>query len=81
MAWFVYILRCRGGSLYTGITTDPERRVREHNEGGGAHYTRARRPVELVYAEASASRSQACKRELQIKRLSRRDKLELCKRP
>lgn len=80
MAWFVYILRCRGGSLYTGITTDPERRVREHNEGG-AHYTRARRPVELVYAEVSASRSQACKRELQIKRLSRRDKLELCKRP
>ena len=69
--WFVYILRCRDGSLYTGITTDPERRCRQHNAGTAARYTRGRRPTSLVYYEAQASRSLALKREAAIKALSR----------
>lgn len=69
--WFVYMVRCRDQSLYTGITTDPARRLRDHNEGpGGAKYTRARRPVTLVYLEEAVSRSAACKREFAIKKMS-----------
>ncbi len=77
--WYVYIVRCSDESLYTGITTDPERRVLEHNTGGrkGAGCTRARRPVSLVYTENAASRSSAAKREYQIKQLSRKEKLAL----
>ena len=68
--WYVYIVRCRDGSLYTGITTDVGRRVTEHNhEAAGARYTRPRRPVCLVYQEQAPSRSAALKREMQIKRL------------
>lgn len=79
-AWFVYMLRCADGSLYTGITTDVVRRVAEHNGEGapGARYTRSRRPVELVYLEAAASRSDATRRETAIKRLDRERKLALC---
>ena len=79
-AWSVYMLRCADGSLYTGITTDLARRVAEHNgEGGpGARYTRSRRPVELVYVEAVASRAEAARREAAIKRLDRARKLALC---
>ena len=69
--WFVYILRCRDNSLYTGVTTDCERRLHEHNHTPrGAKYTRARRPVTLAYTEAAANRSSAQQREAQIKRLS-----------
>ncbi|MES9845114.1 MAG: GIY-YIG nuclease family protein [Candidatus Sedimenticola sp. PURPLELP] len=76
--WYVYILQCRDDSLYTGVTTDLERRVQEHNESPkGAKYTRARRPVELVYAEAWDSRSLACQRESEIKQLSRPEKISL----
>jgi putative endonuclease len=74
MAWTVYIARCGDGSLYTGITTDCERRVAEHNRGAGAAYTRSRLPVRLVYWEVVEDRSRALRRESAIRRLSRRDK-------
>lgn len=77
--WFVYILRCADGTLYTGITTDVARRVTEHNGEGlpGARYTRGRRPVTVVYVEPATSRSLAARREAVIKRLSRVRKLAL----
>ena len=77
--WTVYILACADGTLYTGITTDPARRLREHNHDNrlGARYTRARRPVRLVYAEACASRAAAARREADIKRMRRADKQAL----
>jgi putative endonuclease len=80
--WWVYMLRCVDGSLYTGITTDVARRVAEHNGDGGlgARYTRSRRPVELVYVEAAAGRAAATRREAAIKRLDRVRKLALCER-
>jgi putative endonuclease len=69
--WMVYILRCSDGSLYTGITTNLQRRLLEHNSPtGGCKYTRSRRPVALVYSEVAASRSEATQRESQIKSLS-----------
>jgi predicted GIY-YIG superfamily endonuclease len=71
MTWTVYLARCRDGSFYTGITTDPERRLEQHNKGLGAAYTRSRLPVTLVYREAAGSRSQALRRELAIKSLTR----------
>ena len=81
--WCVYILRCADGSFYTGITTDPSRRLAEHNGDGprGARYTRSRRPVELVYAEPAPSRHAAARREAAIKRLDRARKLALCAPP
>jgi putative endonuclease len=75
--WFVYILRCSDDSLYTGITTELDRRVAEHNDKHknlGARYTRARQPVTLIYHETFESRSLASKREAGIKRLTRRQK-------
>lgn len=76
--WYVYMLRCADGSLYTGVTTDPERRLREHNEGRlGARYTRARRPVELVYLEEVPDRAAAGRREASLKKLPRPQKLTL----
>lgn len=73
--WHVYILRCADGSLYTGITTDPIRRVQEHNASArGARYTRARRPVTLVFLEGAADRSAASSLEARIKQLKRCDK-------
>ncbi len=77
MGWTVYVLRCRTGQLYTGCTTDLERRVREHNSGTGSRFTRSRRPVTLVYREELASRSEALRRELAIKAMKRREKLLL----
>ncbi len=65
--WFVYTLRCSDGSLYTGITTDPARRLCEHNAGTGGAYTRSKRPVRLVYHEKHPSRSSALKREAEMK--------------
>ena len=73
----VYILKCADGTLYTGWTTDLERRLRAHNSGQGARYTRGRRPVRLVYSEEQPARSAAQKREAAIRRLSRTDKLKL----
>lgn len=75
-SWYVYMLRCVDGSLYTGVTTDPQRRLREHNTSDrlAARYTRARRPVILVWSEAHASRSSALKRERQLKKLKRSSK-------
>ncbi|MDC0933238.1 GIY-YIG nuclease family protein [Arcobacteraceae bacterium] len=78
MSYFVYILECSDGSLYTGITTDIEKRIEEHNNSAkGAKYTKARRPVNLVYSETSENRSTASKREYAIKKLTRSKKLEL----
>ena len=75
--WILYILRCRDGSLYTGITTDLDRRLDEHRSGKGAKYTRGRGPLELVYSEECGNHSDALKRELKIKALSKTEKLKL----
>ncbi len=75
--WKLYILRCGDGSLYTGITTDVERRLEAHRSGKGAKYTRGRSPLELVYAEDCGDHSAALKRELEIKALPREEKLKL----
>ncbi|KAB1192703.1 GIY-YIG nuclease family protein [Haloferax sp. MBLA0076] len=74
---FVYVLQCDDESLYTGYTTDVERRVAEHNAGDGAKYTRGRTPVELVHVEEFDSKSAAMSREYEIKQLSRQQKLSL----
>lgn len=77
-AWFVYILDCSDGTLYTGITTEPERRLEEHNIGDkGAKYTKNRRPVEIIYLEEADSRASASKREYAIKQMSREQKQQL----
>lgn len=75
--WYLYILRCKDGTLYTGITTDVEKRLAAHRSGRGAKYTRGRAPLELVYREICGSHSEALKREHQIKALSREDKQKL----
>ena len=75
--WFVYILRCGDGSLYTGISTDVDQRVATHNAGRGARYTRPRLPVTVVHVERKRSRSTALKREAAIKSLSRAEKLNM----
>ena len=75
--WKLYILRCRDGSLYTGITTDVQKRFAAHNAGKGAKYTRGRGPLELVYEEDCGDHSAALKRELEIKGLSREEKLKM----
>ena len=80
MRWFVYLVRCRDGSLYTGITTDPPARVRAHNAGRGARYTRPRSPVTLVHGEAAAGRATALRREWTIKQWSRAEKERLVAR-
>ena len=77
MAWYVYMLRCGDGSLYTGSTTDVARRLREHQGGTGARYTRSRPPVTLAYAEEAPDRSAAQRREAAIKKLPRAQKLKL----
>lgn len=73
-AWFTYLLRCADDSLYTGITNDLDRRLKKHNAGTASRYTRSRLPVTLVYQEKQETRSDALKRELAIKRLSRTEK-------
>lgn len=78
MAAYVYMLRCKDGSLYTGWTDDLQHRLQMHSQGKGAKYTKGRGPLELVYSEEVADRSSALKREYAIKRLSRKDKLALC---
>ena len=73
--WFVYAVRCRDDSIYTGITTDLARRIKTHNAGKGGSYTRSRKPVRLVFKEARPNRSSALKREAEIKRWSRAEKI------
>lgn len=82
MSWFTYIVECADTTLYTGVTTDIDRRINEHNGGKGsankgAKYTRVRRPVRLVYVENIENRSEACKREAAIKKLNKQHKLKL----
>ena len=77
MAFYCYMLKCADGSYYTGWSTDPERRLNQHNAGNGARYTRSRRPVELVYTEEFPTKSAAMQREIKIKRLPRAKKRTL----
>ena len=78
MSWFLYVVQCSDGTLYTGITTDIERRIREHNESKrGAKYTSRRRPVKLVYSVAYENRSEAQREEYKFKRLKRTKKLKI----
>ena len=78
--WFVYILECKDKTLYTGITKNIKKRIEQHNSSlEGAKYTRARRPVKCVYQEKQKNRSEATKREMAIKKLSRTEKLMLIK--
>jgi len=77
--WNVYILKCNDGSLYTGITTDIDKRLKVHNQGKGSRYTRTRRPVNLIYFEEIETKGQALKREIEIKSFSLNNKLNLCK--
>lgn len=75
--WFVYMLRCGDGSLYTGIAVDVEHRLEMHRSGKGAKYTRGRGPLEIVYREECADHSAALKRELALKALSKEEKENL----
>jgi putative endonuclease len=75
--FYCYILECADGTFYTGWTTDPERRLKQHNKGIGSRYTRSRLPVQMVYLEPQSDRATAMKRERAIKRLSRERKKKL----
>ncbi len=75
--WFVYIMECKDGSFYTGITNDIERRQQQHNDGTASRYTRSRRPVILRYQEVCESRSQALIRECSLRLLTRKEKENL----
>ncbi len=77
-AYWVYILQCADSTLYTGYTTDPERRLAEHTAGTGARYTKGRRPVAMVHLERRGSLRNALRREIAIKKMSREAKLALC---
>jgi len=77
LGWYVYIIRCSDKSLYTGVTSDIQRRLKEHNSGKGGRYTKSRAPVTLVYSEAYKTKSEALSRESQIKRWSRAKKMAL----
>ena len=77
--WYVYIIKCKDNSLYTGITTNVNSRLQKHNSGSASKYTRARKPVELLYTEKFISRSKALSREAEIKSLSADKKRELVK--
>ena len=74
---YVYIVECSDGTYYTGWTTDPERRVRTHNSGRGAKYTRSRLPVKLIHTETYEDKSEALRREAEIKRMTRKQKERL----
>lgn len=75
--WVLYILECADGSLYTGITNNLEKRLAAHEDGSGAKYTKGRGPFRLLYTEPQADRSEASKREIAVKKLSREKKLTL----
>lgn len=78
--YFVYLLECTDGSIYTGITTDPKRRLKEHKEGKGGHYTRAHGATKILYKEECKNRGVASKRELEIKKMSREQKINLTRK-
>ena len=80
MTCYCYILECADGTYYTGWTTDPDRRVKQHNKGTGAKYTSTRRPVKLVYVESQKNRTEAMKREFAIKKMRRVQKSKLVDR-
>ena len=75
--WYVYIIQCKDGKLYTGITNDLNRRLAEHNSGHGGRFTKFRKPVKLVYYQEALDKSTALKREIEIKKLNRNEKLSL----
>jgi putative endonuclease len=75
--WFIYIIRCADNTLYTGISNHLEKRIASHNSGNGAKYTKGRGPVKLVYKEKSTNKSSASKREAEIKKLTKKEKLKL----
>jgi putative endonuclease len=77
--YYVYLLECKDGTLYTGITTDVERRFKEHKDGKGGKYTRAKKVVRVLHTEKFADRSKASKREAEIKRWSHSEKLDIIK--
>ena len=77
MVCYCYILECADGTYYTGWTTDPQRRMNQHNKGIGARYTKTRRPVKLVYVEPQIDKIAALKRERAIKALTRKQKMKL----
>lgn len=77
---YTYIVRCSDGTLYTGWTTDVEKRVQAHNAGKGAKYTKNRRPVQLVYFEEFATKQEAMRREYEIKHIAREEKLALIRK-
>lgn len=77
--WYTYIVRCRDGSLYTGVTNGLQSRIDRHNDGSGAKYTRAKRPVKLVYAEKFDTKSKAQIREAEVKKFKRKEKVHLVK--
>lgn len=77
MSWYVYILRCADGTLYTGATNNPEKRLAAHNSGQGAKYTRSRGPCVMVYREEAPDRGAALRREAAVKKLTRTEKLLL----
>ena len=79
MPWHVYIIECKDDRLYTGITTNLKRRIKAHNSGNGCRFTKYRIPVKLLYSEKRLSRPDALRREAQIKRLERPQKLDLIK--
>ena len=80
LQFFCYIVECTDGTYYTGWSTDPERRARQHNAGRGARYTRTRLPVRLVYVEECSDRASAMRREIQIKQMGREAKGKLVER-
>jgi len=77
--WFVYILLCADKSLYTGISPDPQKRFEEHKAGRGGKYTRSHKPIRIVYLEEFATKSEALKRELEIKRWPKDKKVDILK--
>ena len=77
--WYIYIIQCRDGKLYTGITNNLNRRLTEHNLGRGCRFTRSRKPVKLVYCQKLPGKSEALRREIEIKKLNRSQKLDLVK--
>ena len=74
---YIYMVRCRDGSIYTGWTTELDRRIAQHNSGKGAKYTKSRRPVELVYYEKFGAKQEAMRREAEIKKMTRKQKIKL----
>jgi putative endonuclease len=76
---YVYMVECSDGSLYTGYTTDPRRRLAQHNNGSASKYTRSRRPVKLVYLDELGARAVALRMELRLKKLKKEEKLLLCR--